>query len=81
MSFSAIILLVLFLVVFVAVPVVLAQSGRRRPAGLANLRVCPDCGAHNYKAKERCYCCGYQFAHPQADEIKPAPIDGAAQRR
>jgi hypothetical protein len=69
MTLSEIILVLLFLTVFVVVPIIFTQFGRRRPAGMANLQICPDCGAHNYKAKERCYCCGHRFLL--------APTDGA----
>jgi hypothetical protein len=72
-------MVVMFLMVFVAVPIIFAQCGRRRPAGLANLQVCPDCGAHNYKTKERCYCCGYRFIHPRSDEAAPVQIQEAQQ--
>lgn len=67
MEFSGIVMLVLFLAVFVLVPILFAQFGRHRPDGLANLQVCPGCGAHNYKSKERCYCCGHRFLFPQSD--------------
>jgi hypothetical protein len=79
MRLSEIILLVLFLMVFVIVPIIFTQFGKRRPAGISNLQVCPDCGAHNYKAKERCYCCGRRFLSPQPDGADPVQIQRVKQ--
>lgn len=77
MSLGEIVMVVMFLMVFVAVPIIFAQCGRRRPAGLADLQACPDCGAHNYKTKERCYCCGYRFIRSGPDTAAPVQIPEA----
>jgi hypothetical protein len=74
MSFGEVVMVLLFLMVFVAVPMFFAQIGRRRSPGLANLQVCPECGAHNYQTKERCYCCGCRFVSPRSDGSGPVAI-------
>lgn len=63
MNLTEIVILLLFLAVFVVVPAVFIQVGRRRKdASHVSLLQCPSCGAENYKTKERCYCCGYDLA-------------------
>jgi hypothetical protein len=68
MNHSEIFLAVLFLTIFVAVPVVLALIVRRRRTTIVpNLQECQRCGAHNPLGREHCYCCGFGFILPQAD--------------
>jgi hypothetical protein len=80
MNFSEIVMLALFLTIFVVVPIVFAQIGSRRQATIKpSFRECPRCGAHNYKTKERCYCCGFGFVLPQSDGPDPALIQRVKQ--
>lgn len=68
MNLSEIAMLLLFLTVFVVVPVIFIQCGSRRKNSISSgLHECPQCGAQNYKAKERCYCCGYGFISSKSD--------------
>jgi len=67
MNHSEIVLAVLLLSVFVAVPVVLALIANRLPINLS-LQECPNCGAQNHKDKEHCYCCGFGFYPDSAGE-------------
>jgi ribosomal protein L37E len=72
-------MLVLFLVVFVAVPMIVIQFGSRRSDGMSHIQVCPACGAHNYKTKQHCYCCGFGFNARQPDETESIVIQRAKQ--
>jgi len=68
MNHSEIFLAVLFLTVFVAIPVVMALIvSRRRPASNPGLQECPHCGAQNDTAKTHCYCCGFGFIRRQSE--------------
>jgi hypothetical protein len=67
MNLSEIVMLLLFLAVFVVVPVVLALIGSRHRSINASLPECPHCGAQNYKTKEHCYCCGFGVIFPQSN--------------
>ncbi len=69
MNHGEIFLAVLFLTVFVVVPLVLALKASRRPIN-SSLQVCPHCGAHNDTAKTHCYCCGFGFILPQSDGVE-----------
>jgi hypothetical protein len=73
MNLTDIVMLLVFLAVFVVVPAVFIQLGsRRKHAHHANLQECPLCGAENYKAKARCYCCGYDLVVGRAEGASDA---------
>lgn len=75
MNLSEIVMLLLFLTVFVVVPVIFIQYGSRRKNSItSSLNECPQCGAQNHKAKERCYCCGYEFIPSKSGATGPALI-------
>jgi ribosomal protein L37E len=74
-----IVMLVLFLAVFVVVPILFIQFGSRRSDGMSHIQVCPACGAHNYKTKTHCYCCGFGFILLQSDKAEDTIIQRAKQ--
>ena len=80
MNLSKIVALALFLTLFIVVPIVLVQIGsRRRATAEPSLLECAHCGAHNYRTKERCYCCGFRFVLPQSDRPDSALIQRVKQ--
>ena len=75
MNLGEIAMAVLFLVVFVVVPIVFTQMGRRRRSTIdPNLQECRHCGAQNNKDSRQCYCCGVGFVVPPSDGADPALI-------
>lgn len=80
MNFSEIVMVLVFLTVFVVVPVIFIQCGSRRKNSItSSLNECPQCGAQNHKAKERCYCCGYGFISSKSDTTDAALIQRVKQ--
>src|SRR5580700_7161766 len=68
MNLGVTVILLLCLVVFGVIPLILIRvASRRRPTINSSLQECPDCGAHNPKDGEHCYCCGFGFILPQSD--------------
>lgn len=75
MNHYEVVLVVLFLAVFVVVPVVNGLIARRRkPAIVPNLKECPDCGAQNPGPRQHCYCCGFGFILPQSNRTEATLI-------
>lgn len=80
MNLTDVVMLLLFIVVFVVAPAVLIQLGsRRKHANHSNLQECPSCGAENHKAKERCYCCGYDLAARRSEGTSEALLQRVKQ--
>jgi len=73
MNLTDIVMLLVFLAVFVVVPAVFIQWGsRRKNTHRLNLQECPSCGAENYKAKARCFCCGYDLVAGRSEGSRDA---------
>src|SRR5664279_1602910 len=68
MNLGEIVIPLLSLIVVGVVLVVLIETLRpRRPTINPSLQECPDCGAHNPRARENCYCCGFSLNRPQSN--------------
>jgi hypothetical protein len=68
MDLDKIVIPLLLLIVFGVVAVVLTEKlRRRRPTLILGLQQCPDCKAHNPKAREHCYACGFAFILSPSD--------------
>jgi hypothetical protein len=75
MNLGEIVIVVVFLTALGLVPIVLMGIASRRRATInSGLQECPDCGAHNPKVTERCYCCGFVLILPQSDGTEPTVI-------
>jgi hypothetical protein len=83
MDLDKIFIPLLVFIVFGVAAIILIETLRRRrrrqPTIILSLLECPDCGTHNPRARERCYCCGFGFILAPSDGTESTVIQRVRQ--